>query len=178
MGGGPGRIGTALGTALFVALALLAIGGFAITRAARSGDDLVNSVELSPVLIRGIPAHDEARVSFTLANADDSVDVLIIDGDPGSDDEQVRALTLGEDLGAGEHVYHWDGLRDDREPAAPGLYALRVVLGEEGRDILPPGRIEVIDADDVHDGSPDGDAPGDEAITAAAGAARLSGRAG
>ncbi len=136
-------------------------------------------MELSPVLIRGIPAHDEAlRVSFTLANADDSVDVLIIDGDPGSDDEQVRALTLGEDLGAGEHVYHRDGLRDDREPAAPGLYALRVVLGEEGRDILPPGRIEVIDADDVHDGSPDGDAPGDEAITAAAGAARLSGRAG
>lgn len=167
VGGRPGRIGTALGTALFVALALLALGAFAITLAARSGDDLVNSVDLSPVLIRGIPAHDEARVSFSLAEPDDSVDVLIIDGDPGDDDAQVRALALGQDLEAGEQVYRWDGLADDGEPAPPGLYALRVVLGQQGRDILPPGRIEVLDAGDFHEDAPD--------VLSAVGAGRAGG---
>ena len=115
------------------------------TRAARSGDDLVNSVELSPALERG-----EARVAFRLAEADDSVDVLIIGGQEGGDDAQVRALALGADLDAGEHVYVWDGTGDDGEPVPPGPYALRVVLGEAGRDILPPGRIEVPpDADEA-----------------------------
>lgn len=139
MGAGPGRRGTALGAALLVLLALLTLVGFALTRAARSEDDLVNSVELSPRLSPGA----EARVAFRLAEPDDSVDVLIIDGEPGGDDAQVRALALGADLDAGEHVYAWDGITDDGERAAPGLYALRVVLGERGRDILPPGRIEV-----------------------------------
>ncbi len=42
-----------LGAALFVLLAILAVAGFAVTRAARAGDDLVNTVELSPRLERG-----------------------------------------------------------------------------------------------------------------------------
>ena len=134
--------GTALGAALFAALAVLAIAGFAITLAARAGDDLVNSVQLEPELRPG----GQARVAFTTTEADDSVDVLIIDGEPGGDDAQVRALALGEDLPAGEHAYRWDGLADDGEPAPSGAYALRVVLGEAGRDILPPGRIEVTGA--------------------------------
>ena len=128
-----------LGVALFVLLAILAVGGFAITRAVRAGDDLVNTVELSPRLERG----GEADVRFTLAEPDDSVDVLIIDGNPGSDDAQVRALELGADLPAGPQEYTWDGRGDDGDPAAPGLYALRVILGEQGRDILPPGRIRI-----------------------------------
>jgi len=137
---------------LFIALALLSVVGFAVTRSARSSDDLVNSVELSPELTNG-----EARVAFTLAKADDSVDVLIIDGDPGGDDAQVRALALGEDLDAGEHVYSWDGITDDGEPAPPGQYALEVVLGEAGRDIKPPGRIAIVsppapDAESGEDG--------------------------
>ncbi len=138
MGGGPGRSGAVRGALPLIALTVLAVAGFAVVRAARSSDDLVNSVELSPRLERG-----EARVAFRLAAPDDSVDVLIIDGDPGGDDAQVRALAAGADLGAGEHVYRWDGRDDDGEPAPPGLYALRVVLGEAGRDILPPGRIRV-----------------------------------
>lgn len=137
MGGGPGRGGGALGAVVFVVLALLALAGFAVTRAARSGDDLVNSVELSPF------DGGEARIAFRLSEPDDSVDVLIIDGEPGAGDAQVRALELGADLAAGEHVYRWDGIADDGDPAPPGQYALRVVLGEAGRDILPPGRIEV-----------------------------------
>lgn len=138
MEGAAGRRGTALGAALFIALIALAVAGFAATRAARSSDDLVNSVELSPWL-----EHGEARVAFRLAEPDDSVDVLIIDGDPGGGDAEVRALALGEDLDAGEHVYTWDGTADDGDEAPPGLCALRVVLGKQGRDILPPGRIEI-----------------------------------
>jgi len=128
-----------LGTGLFVLLAILAVSAFAITRAVRAGDDLVNTVELQPEL----PPGGSATVRFTLAEADDSVDVLIIDGNPGSDDAQVRALDLDADLPAGPQEYEWDGRGDDGRPAPPGLYALRVVLGEAGRDILPPGRIEV-----------------------------------
>lgn len=145
MGSGPGRRGTALGTALFIALVLLSVAGFAITRAARSSDDLVNSVELSPTLNVSPGREARARVAFTLAKAHDSVDVLIIDGNPGGDDAQVRALALGEDLDAGEHVYTWDGITDDGDPAPPGQYALEVILGEAGRDIKPPGRIAVTD---------------------------------
>lgn len=142
MGRGSATGGTALGAAAFAILAILAIAGFAVTLAARAGDDLVNSVQLDPELRPG----EQARVAFTTTEADDSVDVLIIDGKPGGDDAQVRALALGDDLPAGEHVYRWDGLADDGEPAPPGPYALRVILGEDGRDILPPGRIEVTGA--------------------------------
>lgn len=133
------RDGSRLGAVLFVLLAVLAVAGFAITRAARSDDDLVNTVELTPVLEQG----EEAEVRFTLAEPDERVDVLIIDGNPGSDDEQVRALELGADLPAGPQRFTWDGTTDDGERAPPGLYALRVILGEQGRDILPPGRIRV-----------------------------------
>jgi flagellar hook assembly protein FlgD len=129
----------ALGTALFALIVVLAIAGFAVTRAVRSGDDLVNTVELSP----GLRPDGTARVAFDTAEPDDSVDVLIIDGNPGSDDAQVRALALGESLSAGRHVFSWDGTGDDGERVAPGLYALRVILGQEGRDIKPPGRIRI-----------------------------------
>ncbi len=37
----------------------------------------------------------------------------------------------------------WDGVADDGDLAPAGQYALKVVLGEQGREILPPGRIEV-----------------------------------
>jgi len=128
---------TKLGGRLFVALAILSIAAFAVTRAARAGDDLVNTVELSPVL----GAMDEATAEFSLAEPDDAVDVLVIDGNPDSDRAQVRALQLGEPLDAGPHELLWDGRGDDGEPVEPGLYALRVILGEADRDILPPGRI-------------------------------------
>lgn len=131
--------GSRLGALLFIALAVLAIAAFGATRAVRSGDDLVNAVELSPTLERG----GEARIAFTLAEPDDSVDVLVIEGDPDSGDGQVRALEVGADLSAGRHEFTWDGTTDDGDPAPAGLYALRVILGEADRDILPPGRIEV-----------------------------------
>lgn len=133
--GGEGK----LSALLFVLLAALTLAAFAITRAARAGDDLVNSVELSPAVEPGAGA----EVAFTLAEGDEAVDVLIIEGDPGSDREQVRALALRAPLGAGRHEFSWDGTADDGERAPPGLYAIRVILGEADRDILPPGRIRV-----------------------------------
>jgi hypothetical protein len=120
---------------------VLAVAGFAVTRAVRAGDDLVNTVQLTRSFT--VPG-EEARVSFNLARADGSVDVLIIDGRAGGDDAQVRALALGADLPAGRQTFTWDGLGDDGEPVEPGPYALEVILGDQGRDILPPGRIRVL----------------------------------
>jgi flagellar hook assembly protein FlgD len=132
--------GARLGIVLFAALLVISVAAFAVTRGVRAGDDLVNTVELTKRLEPG----GSATVSFDLARDDGAVDVLIIDGEPGSDDAQVRALALGADLEAGHQSFEWDGRGDDGEPVAPGLYALRVILGDEGRDILPPGRIRVV----------------------------------
>lgn len=127
-----------LGAVAFAVLVLLAIGAFAIERAARSSDDLVNTVVLSPQL-----GTNGARIEFTLAKPDDDVDVVIIDGNEGSDGAPVRVLEHGAVLDAGPHVYRWDGSDDAGVQAPAGLYALEVILGEQGRDVKPPGRIEI-----------------------------------
>lgn len=133
-----GRRGADLGAVLFACLLVLTFAAFAVERAARSADDLVNTVVLSPQLEGG-----RAEVRFTLAEPDSNVDVLIIDGNEGSDGDLIATLASGEDLAAGPHTYEWDGRTDSGERAPPGLYALEVVLGEQGRDVKPPGRIEV-----------------------------------
>jgi hypothetical protein len=129
--------GAQLGAVLFACLVVLTVAVFAVERAARSADDVVNTVVLSK------SGNRDSEVSFTLAQADSDVDVLIIDGNEGSDGDVVATLAEDEDLAAGEHTYHWDGLGDDGWPVLPGLYALEVVLGEAGRDVKPPGRIEI-----------------------------------
>lgn len=134
-----GRRGADLGAVLFACLLVLTFAVFAVERAARSADDLVNTVELRPIL----PTGGSAGVRFTLAEPDSNVDVLIIDGNEGSNGDLVATLASGEDLAAGPHTYEWDGRTDSGERAPPGLYALEVVLGEQGRDVKPPGRIEV-----------------------------------
>ena len=128
-----------LGAILFACLLALTVLAFAVERTARSSDDLVNTVELRATTSPGKPA----GIRFTLAEPDSDVDVFIIDGNEGSDGDRVATLAEGEDLGAGPHEYTWGGRTDAGEPAPPGLYALEVVLGEQGRDIKPPGRIEV-----------------------------------
>ncbi|MEZ5074860.1 MAG: FlgD immunoglobulin-like domain containing protein [Solirubrobacterales bacterium] len=139
MNGAAGR-GASAGAALFACLFVLTVAAFAIERIARSSDDLVNTVVLSPELTA-----DGAAATFTLAKPDSDVDVLIIDGDEGSDGGLVATLASGADLAAGPHTYTWDGRTDAGERAPPGLYALEVVLGAQGRDVKPPGRIEVPD---------------------------------
>lgn len=126
------------GVALFVLLAVLSVAAFAVTRAARSADDLVNTVVLS----KKLPPGGEATVSFVLAGPDSDVDVQIIEG--GSE-RRVRALAEDQDLDAGRQRLTWDGTTDRGKPAPPGLYAIRVILGEQDRDILPPGRIRVLE---------------------------------
>ena len=135
--------GASLGALVFAALMVLAVAAFVIERAARSTDDYVNTVILSPTL-----GTEGAEVEFTLAEADGDVDVTIIDGNEGADGDLVAVLSRGEDLDAGPHVYRWDGETSDGERAPPGLYALRVVLGEADREIEPPGRIEIPESAD------------------------------
>lgn len=134
-----GGEGGQLGAALLIALALLAVGGFVVTRIARGGDDIVNTVALTPALERG----EKAEVAFTLTRADADADVLVIDGFG----RRVRALEQAADLAAGRQELSWDGRDDDGRPVPPGPYALRIVLGEQGRDIRPPGRIRVLPAE-------------------------------
>lgn len=138
MSSGPAGRGAHLGAVLFAVLLLLTIATFAVERVARSSDDVVNTVELSPTLETG-----KAEVTFTLTDADSDVDVLIIDGNEDSDGDVVATLAEGESLGAGPHTFTWDGRTDDGIEAPAGLYALEVVLGDEGRDVKPPGRIQV-----------------------------------
>ena len=123
------------GPLLLLLLLALTISGFAVTRALRVSDDVVNSVSLTERIAPG----EAARVAFTTTVADPRADVLITD----TEDRQVRALQLGEELSAGPHEFHWRGLADDGSPVPPGEYGLRVILGEADRDIKPPGRITV-----------------------------------
>lgn len=139
MSSGPAGRGAHLGAVLFAVLLLLTIATFAVERVARSSDDVVNTVVLSQSDNR------DSEVTFTLAKPDSDVDVLIIDGNEGSDGDVVATLAEGVDLAAGEHTYAWDGRSDDGLPVLPGLYALEVVLGEQDRDVKPPGRIEISD---------------------------------
>ena len=104
-----GRNGSAgapsLGVALFVALAVLSVVAFAVTRAARSADDLVNTV----VLDKTVTAGGTAEVRFTLAEPDSAVTVMIIDG---RTDDEVRDLAKKADLyiiagWRNQHIHVW-----------------------------------------------------------------------
>lgn len=139
---GSGAAGGSL--VLLCILLALAVVAFAVTRAVRSQDDLVNSVVLTSEISLAEAVADPAEIEFQLAEGDEAVDVEIIDGRGGSEGEPVRGLDSDLDLAAGAHSFEWDGRDDDGDPVAPGPYALRVVLGEADREIQPPGRIEVI----------------------------------
>lgn len=136
MAGREGAGVVALGVGLFVGLVVLSVAAFAITRAARSGDDIVNTVELTPRLAPG----GEAEITFNLTEPDGSADVLIIDPFAGP----VATLAADAELAAGPQRFTWDGSPDAGENLSPGRYALRVVLGEQGREIEPPGRIRLV----------------------------------
>ncbi len=126
---------TRAGAWLLIALLVLSVAAFGVTRALRSADDIVNTVVLTPTVASGEPA----QVSFNTTIAEPDADVLIVD----VDEQRVRALQEGEPLAEGPHEFTWDGKRDDGQRTPPGQYGIRVVLGEEGRDIVPPGSIIV-----------------------------------
>lgn len=126
---------TRAGAWLLIALLVVSVAAFGLTRILRSSDDIVNTVVLTPTVEAGEPA----EVSFNTTIAEPDADVLIVD----IDEERVRALQEGEPLPEGEHEFTWDGRTDSGEEAPPGQYGIRVILGEEGRDIVPPGSIIV-----------------------------------
>lgn len=131
----PGNRSDHIGPLLLAALLLLTVLAFGATRALRSQDDVVNSVDLT----KSITAGERALLSFRLTEPDSRADVLIVD----RQGDQVRALALGASLEAGPHSYRWRGIGDDGEPVEPGRYRLRVILGEMDRDIEPPGAVRV-----------------------------------
>lgn len=125
------------GGALLVGLLIVAsLASFALARSQRSQPDVVNSVELGTAEL----PDGEAEVAFDLTRPDERADVLVIEN---STTEQVRALQLAAPLEEGRQRFEWDLRRDDGELVEPGSYAIQVILGDQGRDIRPPGRIEV-----------------------------------
>jgi flagellar hook assembly protein FlgD len=123
------------GALLLLALLGLSLGALGFTRALRAEDDLVNSVSVTESFSPG----ERANIEFTTTEDDERVDVLVIEREGA----QVRALQLGEPLDAGTHSFRWDGRADDGDLAPAGTYRLRIILGEAGRDIEPPGPIEL-----------------------------------
>ena len=126
-----------LGTALLALLVAAAVGAFALAREVRAEPDIVNSVVVTPRLDPGPGVR--ARISFDLTRPDGRADVLVID----AAGNQVRALQLGMPLAVGPQSFAWDGRADDGSPVSPGDYRIEVILGEQGREIEPPGTIEV-----------------------------------
>lgn len=124
------------GRAVLLLLLCLSLGAFVLTRALRASEDIVNTVVVTPTLERG----EQASVRFDLTRPDSRAEVLIVTGLGG---ETVQALAQGADLGAGTHRFTWEGRDESGVPAPPGIYRIRVILGEQGRDIEPPGTIEV-----------------------------------
>lgn len=125
------------GGLLLAVLLCASIAAFAVTRAMRASDDIVNSVVVSPRIAAG----QTAAIRFGLARSDSRADVHVVTGPEG---KTVRTLARGERLAEGTHRFEWDGLREDGRQAPPGPYRLRIVLGEQDRDIEPPGTIEVV----------------------------------
>jgi flagellar hook assembly protein FlgD len=123
------------GAWLLVGLLVLSVAAFGLTRALRAEDDIVNTVELT----RHLPPGGEAEVRFATTIADADADVFIID----SRQATVKTLQDGGELPAGTHDFTWDGSDDAGDAVADGEYGIRVVLNEAGRDIVPPGSINV-----------------------------------
>ena len=125
-----------LGSGLLALMLVLGVATFAVTRELRAQPDVVNTVVVPSTLEPG----RQASISFVLARPDDSADVLIIDqsGAP------VRALQSGAVLEAGPQSLRWDGRADDGSAVPAGGYRLEVILGQQGREIQPPGTIEVV----------------------------------
>lgn len=141
--------GAQAGAWLLVLLLALSVAGFAITRVLRASDDVVNTVVLS---WDQFFAADPVEVSFNTTVSDSNAEVLIID----EDERRVRALVENEPLPAGSHSFEWDRRTDAGELAPPGEYGLRVVLNDAGRDIVPPGRVTLLEEPAFDPAKPDG----------------------
>lgn len=123
------------GSILLIVLLVLSVGAFALTRSLRSSDDVVNTVVFAAATTPG----GKAEVSFVTTESDQHGAVYVID----ADERTVAMLQAPGDLAAGRHEFSWDGRTDSGAKAPPGTYSLRVVLGDAGRDIIPPGSVTI-----------------------------------
>jgi flagellar hook assembly protein FlgD len=110
-----------------------------ITRELRSTEDAVGSVRITHVLVPGAEGSEAAKIRFALAEPDRRADVLVID----PDERVVATLASAAELAAGRHKYRWQGRTDAGGRAPSGPYRVRIVLREQGRDVVPPGYIRV-----------------------------------
>jgi flagellar hook assembly protein FlgD len=117
-----------------------AVAALLVTRELRGAEDAVSSVRITHVLVPGAEGRSgAAKIRFALAEPDRRADVLVIDPD-----ERVAAtLAAAAELAAGRHKYRWDGRTDAGGRAPSGPYRVRIVLREQGREVVPPGYIRV-----------------------------------
>ena len=134
--------GANLGAVLFACLLLLTIAAFAVERVARSSDDLVNTVVLSPRLVRGAGRGQDRlhprRAGLRRRRADHRRQRGQRRCRRRDARDRERTSPPGRTRYSVERRAPTTGSR-----APPGLYALEVVLGEQDRDVKPPGRIEM-----------------------------------
>lgn len=128
---------TRLVPALLVAILTVgAIAALLVTRELRRGEDVVSPVRLTHRISAG--GSDAARIRFRLAEGDELAGVEVID----SEDELIAPL-VSRPLEPGRHVFEWNGRTAAGSPAPPGVYRVRIVLGEQDREIVPAGLIRV-----------------------------------
>jgi hypothetical protein len=130
---------------LFAALVAATLLTFAIVEHERDLPRFVDNVTVTPQFdptgANGLPR--ESKLVFRLTRDEAAADVLVVD----SGGEPVRTLASDRFLGDyALHEFEWDGSRDGGDPAPPGTYRFRIVLGDLGREITPPDRTHLVPA--------------------------------
>ena len=125
-----------LGPALLVCLLIGALVAAALVYRARTPDLALELVEVKPCLDRGASTAIDFFVRFDEPDA--TVQMVAAGQVP------VRTLDAGVKLASDELVsYEWDGLDDEGNPVPAGRYRLRVILPDQGRDMVYPTKLTV-----------------------------------
>ncbi len=134
---------TRLAQVVFGLLVASAFAAFFVAQQLKSSPSVVQSFKLKYPVISptGDGRLDRERVTFRLKRAD-TVDVAVVD-DQG---DVVRELASGRRLEAYRQLLPslaWDGLDESGNPAADGIYRIRITLRGEGRSVIVPKAFRV-----------------------------------
>lgn len=135
---GDAQSGGRLGPALLVSLLVLTLVAGALVYRARTSDlalEVLSLVE-GECMDRGETKEIEFFVRFDEPHA--TVQIVAAG--------QIPVRTLDADaalISEQRATYDWDGLDDDGEPVDRGRYRVRVVLPEQGRDMVYPTKLTV-----------------------------------
>ena len=125
-----------LGPALLVALLIGTLIAGALVYQARTPDLALEVTNLRPCLDRG----KTVRIEFFVRFDEPAATVGLV----AAGQVPVRTLASPVPLRAGEEVaYEWDGRDDQGKPVPRGRYRLRVVLPDQGRDMIYPTKLTV-----------------------------------